>query len=116
MTAIPATFDHMGRSSSGPTPSGSIASGKVTCGDVHRHGGIGSNGTGNQTRTYHRQRQQKTRSRENLGGRKPQFTPSQIQNAQRLFDADEPATQVTKDMGMSRTTLYRRIATTNTVQ
>ena len=52
----------------------------------------------------------------NLGGRKPQFTPSQIQNAQRLIDAGEPATQVTKDMGMSRTTLYRRIATTNTVQ
>ena len=51
----------------------------------------------------------------NLGGRKLQFTPSQIQNAQRLIDAGEPATQVAKDMGMSRATLYRRIATTNTV-
>ena len=51
-----------------------------------------------------------------LGGRKLQFTPSQIQNAQRLIDAGESATQVAKDMGMSRATLYRRIATTNTVQ
>ena len=51
-----------------------------------------------------------------LGGRKLQFTVSQIQNAQRLIDAGEPATQVAKDMGMSRATLYRRIATTNTVQ
>ena len=52
----------------------------------------------------------------NLGGRKFQFTPSQIQNAQRLIDAGESATQVAKDLGMSRATLYRRIATTNTVQ
>jgi len=52
----------------------------------------------------------------NLGGRKLQFTPSQIQNAQRLIVAGESATQVAKDMGMSRATLYRRIATTDTNQ
>jgi len=52
----------------------------------------------------------------NLGGRKRQFTPSQIQNAQRLIVAGESATQVAKDMGMSRATLYRRIATTDTNQ
>ena len=52
----------------------------------------------------------------NLGGRKQQFTPSQIQNAQRLIDAGEPANQIAKDMGMSRATLYRRIATTDTNQ
>ena len=51
----------------------------------------------------------------NLGGRKQQFTPSQIQNAHRLIDAGEPATQVAKDLGMSRATLYRRIATINAV-
>ena len=42
-------------------------------------------------------------------------TPSQIQNAQRLIDAGEPATQLAKDMGMSRATLCRRIATINAV-
>ena len=51
----------------------------------------------------------------NLGGRKLKFTPSQIQNTQRLIDAGESATQIAKDMGMSRATLYRRIAVTNTV-
>ena len=51
-----------------------------------------------------------------LGGRKLQFTPSQIQNAQRLIDAGESATQVAKDLGMSRATLYRRLATTNSTQ
>lgn len=44
-----------------------------------------------------------------LGGRKQQFTTSQIQNARRLLAANEPATQVAKDLGMSRATLYRRI-------
>ena len=51
-----------------------------------------------------------------LGGRELQFTLSQIQNAQRLIDAGEPATQVAQDLGMSRATLYRQIATINTVQ
>lgn len=44
-----------------------------------------------------------------LGGRRQQFTPSQIQNAKRLLATGEPATQIAKDLGMSRATLYRRI-------
>jgi len=46
-----------------------------------------------------------------LGGRRPTFTNSQIRNAQRLVDAGEPASQVARDLGMSRATLYRRIST-----
>ncbi len=46
-----------------------------------------------------------------LGGRRPVFTDSQIRNAQRLVEAGEPASQVARDLGMSRATLYRRIAT-----
>ena len=45
-----------------------------------------------------------------LGGRRPQFTDSQIRNAQRLITAGEPASQVARDLGMSRATLYRRMA------
>jgi len=44
-----------------------------------------------------------------LGGRRPQFTDSQIRNAHRLVAADQPASQVARDLGMSRSTLYRRI-------
>lgn len=44
-----------------------------------------------------------------LGGRRPTFTDSQIRNALRLIDSGEPATQVARDLGMSRATLYRRI-------
>jgi DNA invertase Pin-like site-specific DNA recombinase len=44
-----------------------------------------------------------------LGGRRPAFTESQIRNAVRLIDSGEPAAQVAKDLGMSRSTLYRRI-------
>ena len=44
-----------------------------------------------------------------LGGRRPTFTESQIRTAFKLIQAGEPATQVAKDMGMSRATLYRRI-------
>lgn len=46
-----------------------------------------------------------------LGGRRPVFTDSQIRNAQRLVEAGEPASQVARDLGMSRATLYRRITT-----
>ena len=46
----------------------------------------------------------------NLGGRKASFTESQIRNAQRLIKSGEPAAQVARDLGMSRSTLYRRIA------
>lgn len=45
-----------------------------------------------------------------LGGRRKSFTTSQIENARRLIAGGEPATQVAKDLGMSRATLYRRIA------
>lgn len=46
-----------------------------------------------------------------LGGRKTQFTDSQIQNAKQLIEGGKPAAQVARDLGMSRATLYRRIAT-----
>lgn len=45
----------------------------------------------------------------NLGGRRRTFTDSQVRNALRLIDSGEPATQVARDLGMSRATLYRRI-------
>lgn len=48
-----------------------------------------------------------------LGGRRPTFTDSQIRTAAKLLQAGEPATQVAKDMGMSRATLYRRIKEQN---
>ncbi|WP_270264404.1 recombinase family protein [Kocuria marina] len=44
-----------------------------------------------------------------LGGRRLQFTDSQIRNAQRLVEAGQPAAQVARDLGMSRATLYRRL-------
>ncbi|WP_457950658.1 recombinase family protein [Pseudarthrobacter sp. alpha12b] len=44
-----------------------------------------------------------------LGGRKAQFTTSQIKNAIRLIESGQPASQVARDYGMSRATLYRRI-------
>lgn len=49
-----------------------------------------------------------------LGGRKPQFTESQIRNARNLIDSGQPAAQVARDLGMSRATLYRRINELNT--
>jgi DNA invertase Pin-like site-specific DNA recombinase len=45
-----------------------------------------------------------------LRGRRRTFTDSQIQNALRLLEAGEPASQVARDLGMSRATLYRRIS------
>src|SRR5690625_4208641 len=44
-----------------------------------------------------------------LGGRRRAFTDRQIRSAMKLIDAGEPATQVARDFGMSRATLYRRI-------
>jgi len=44
-----------------------------------------------------------------LGGRRATFTESQIRNAQRLIESGQ-ATQVAKDLGMSRGTLYRRLS------
>jgi DNA invertase Pin-like site-specific DNA recombinase len=48
-----------------------------------------------------------------LGGRRPAFTDSQVRNAQRLIQAGESPAQVARDLGMSRATLYRRIAELN---
>lgn len=45
-----------------------------------------------------------------LGGRRPIFTDSQIANARRLLDSGQPATHAARDLGMSRATLYRRMA------
>jgi len=46
-----------------------------------------------------------------LGGRRPMFTDSQIRSAIRLLNAGHPPSEVARDFGMSRATLYRRIAT-----
>lgn len=46
---------------------------------------------------------------QDLGGRRPRFTDSQVRTAARLIAAGDPATQVARDLGMSRATLYRRI-------
>lgn len=44
-----------------------------------------------------------------LGGRKAQFSDSQVRNAARLIESGQPAAQVARDLGMSRATLYRRM-------
>lgn len=44
-----------------------------------------------------------------LGGRRRAFTDSQIRSAMKLIESGEPATQVARDFGMSRATLYRRV-------
>lgn len=49
-------------------------------------------------------------SGQDLGGRPQAFTESQIRSAVHLIDSGQPATQVARDLGMSRATLYRRIA------
>ena len=45
-----------------------------------------------------------------LGGRRQQFSDSQIRNARHLIGAGEPALHVARDLGISRATLYRRMA------
>ncbi|MDQ0734757.1 recombinase family protein [Arthrobacter agilis] len=45
-----------------------------------------------------------------LGGRRPVFSDSQIANARQLIEQGQPASHVARDLGMSRATLYRRIA------
>lgn len=45
-----------------------------------------------------------------FGGRRQQFTDSQIRSARRLIEAGQPAAQVARDLGMSRATLYRRLS------
>lgn len=44
------------------------------------------------------------------GGRRPTFSDSQVENARGLIEAGQPAVEVARDLGMSRATLYRRIA------
>ena len=46
-----------------------------------------------------------------LGGRPQRVTDSQIRNALRLVEAGEPAAQVARDLGMARSTFYRRAGT-----
>lgn len=43
-----------------------------------------------------------------LGGRPRRITDSQIRSAVRLVEGGEPASQVARDLGMSRATFYRR--------
>lgn len=43
-----------------------------------------------------------------LGGRPQKVTDRQIQNALKLVDGGAPAAQVLRDLGMSRSTFYRR--------
>ncbi|MEV4988421.1 recombinase family protein [Pseudarthrobacter sp. LMD1-1-1.1] len=45
-----------------------------------------------------------------LGGRRTSYTDSQIENARQLVAAGKPASTVARDLGMSRATLYRRLA------
>jgi DNA invertase Pin-like site-specific DNA recombinase len=44
----------------------------------------------------------------NLGGRPRRITDSQIRSALSLIEGGTPATQVARDLGMSRATFYRR--------
>ena len=43
-----------------------------------------------------------------FGGRRQSISDSQIQNALRLVDGGEPGSQVARDLGMYRSTFYRR--------
>lgn len=43
-----------------------------------------------------------------LGGRRQSISDSQVRNAVRLVEGGEPASQVARDLGMSRATFYRR--------
>lgn len=43
------------------------------------------------------------------GGRRPAFTGSQVCAAVRLIKAGEPVTQVARNLGTSKATLYRRV-------
>src|SRR5699024_940207 len=45
-----------------------------------------------------------------LGGRRRAFTDDQIRNALTLIESGRPASQVARDLGMSRATLYRRLS------
>ena len=44
-----------------------------------------------------------------LGGRRIQFTDSQIRMAHKLIQSGESVSRIAKDLGMSRATLYHRL-------
>lgn len=46
-----------------------------------------------------------------LGGRRRKYTDSQIRNAQLLVALGQPLTQVARELGIARATLYRRMQT-----
>lgn len=46
-----------------------------------------------------------------LGGRRQKYTDSQIRNAQLLAALGQPMTQVARELGIARATLYRRMQT-----
>lgn len=50
----------------------------------------------------------------NLGGRPQLVSDSQIRSAIHLVEVGQPATQVARDLGMSRATFYRRSRTLTT--
>jgi DNA invertase Pin-like site-specific DNA recombinase len=45
-----------------------------------------------------------------LGGRRPSITESQVRSAMRLVASGESAAQVARDLGISRSSYYRRVA------
>lgn len=49
------------------------------------------------------------RARGRLGGRKPKMDASKVDVARRLLDSGVPATEVAKNLGIGRATLYRSL-------
>lgn len=52
----------------------------------------------------------------NLGGRPRKITDSQLQSATHLVAADVPITEVARNLGISRATLYRRLQSARAVE
>lgn len=50
-----------------------------------------------------------------LGGRPRKITDSQLRNAAHLVAADVPVAEVARNLGISRSTLYRRLEASNLV-
>ncbi|MHC5560787.1 helix-turn-helix domain-containing protein [Kocuria sp. U4B] len=79
---------------------------------VHGHhcpGRHGPDRAGERTGADHPLGGQAPSRRQGPRWRRLTFTDSSIRNALRLVDAGEPATQVARNLAMSRATLYRRI-------
>lgn len=51
------------------------------------------------------------RARGRTGGRKPKMNTSKVESAKHLLNSGMPATEVAKNLGISRATLYRSLAT-----